>query len=322
MKLQLLRLLQERAEHWVVMEALCRELSAEPQEIAKAANTLQSQGFNIEVSPVSGYRYVVSAEPLWDELLKVPGCKRLGRRIEVVQSTNSTNDLAREAASDQNNDGLAIFAEFQTSGRGRQGASWVSPVGVNLLFSVLLYDQQRQLKPHLLTLAAGLALAQAVKEATGITARVKWPNDLLIDSQKIGGILVEVCSNSQGETAVIIGIGVNCNCSQKDLSDEVKIAASSLREMTGHSIDRHRLGRSILSRLDEWLEACLAERQQQVRDVYLELSDLLGQSVKLVCKGRRYSGRVVDLDPFEGILVQLDHGGVRLFSPAATSLVG
>jgi len=254
--------------------------------------------------------------------LKVPGCRRLGRLIEVVQSTSSTNDLAREAASDSNNDGLAIFAEFQTAGRGRQGAVWVSPAGVNLLLSVLLFDKQGRLKKHLLTLAAGLALAQAVKEATGISARVKWPNDLLIDSQKIGGILVEVCSNSQGEPALIIGIGVNCNCGQEDLLNQVKIPASSLREMTGHIIDRHSLGRSILARLDEWLEACLADRQQQVRDVYLELSDLLGRSVEIACEGRRYSGRVVDLDPFEGILVQLDHGGVRLFTPAATSVVG
>ena len=79
------------------MDALCRKLSADPGEIARGAKSLQGQGFKIEISPVSGYRYEVSEEPLWSELLKVAGCKRLGKRIEVVQSTSSTNDLAREA---------------------------------------------------------------------------------------------------------------------------------------------------------------------------------------------------------------------------------
>ena len=74
--------------------------------------------------------------------------------------------------------------------------------------------------------------------------------------------------------------------------------------------------------LDEWLGVCAADGRQQVREKYLELSDLLGRNVKISCDGRRYSGRVVDLEPFKGILVQLDHGGVRLFTPANTSLVG
>jgi len=316
-KLRLLRLFQERAGQWVVMEALCHELSSQPRDIAQAAGALQSKGFQIEVSPVSGYRYVVSAEPLWAELLKPHGCRLLGRQIKVVQTASSTNDLARQAASDQNNDGLVIFAEFQTAGRGRQGASWVSPSGMNLLLSVLLFDQQSHLKPHLLTLASGLALAQAVRDVTGLAAKLKWPNDLLIDSRKAGGILVEVCSAPHGAPAVIIGIGLNCNCQQDDLPS----TATSLREVASQFVDRHGLGRSILKHLDDWLQICLADRRQEVRQVYLDLSDLLGRSVKLTSQGREYSGRVVDLDPFQGILVQLDHGGVRLFTPAETTLL-
>ena len=321
MKLRLLQLMQARPQQWVVMEALCRELSAAPQDIANAAGALKSKGFQIEVSPVSGYRYVVSAEPLWDQLLKPQGCKRLGPKIKVLQTATSTNDLARQAASDRSNDGLVIFAEFQTTGRGRQGASWVSPPGLNLLFSVLLFDHQGRLKPHLLTLAAGLALAQAVRDVTHLPARLKWPNDLLLDSQKAGGILVEICWFPHGTPAVIIGMGVNCNCQPEDLTKDLQIPATSLSRMAGHLIDRHSLARSILKHLDEWIEHCLADRQQEVRQVYLELSDLLGRSVKLTSKHRQYSGRVVDLDPFQGLLVQLDHGGVRLFTPAETSLL-
>jgi len=316
-KLKLLRLLQKRQDQWVVMEGLCRELGFEAEEIAKAAGELQEQGFQIEISPVSGYRYVASEEPLWDELLKVGGCKRLGRKIKVVQEARSTNDLARAAAKDRDNDGLAIFCEFQTAGRGRQGAQWFSPAGVNLLFSVLLFDEHKHFDPHLLTLAAGIALAQAVKQNVGVDGKLKWPNDLLLDGQKAGGILVEVF-----DSAVVVGMGLNCNCLRADLAEAVKVPAMSLREMAGHIIDRHSLAREILKHLDEWLGICLVDGRQQVREKYLELSDLLGQNVNISCDSRQYCGRVVELDPFKGILVQLDRGGVRLFTPASTSLVG
>ena len=318
MKLELLRLLQKRQSQWVVMEGLCRELGFEAKEIAKAAGELQAQGFGIEVSPVSGYRHVVCEEPLWDELLKVQGLRhrRLGQKIKVVQEAGSTNDLARTAANDRDNDGLAIFCEFQTAGRGRQGAQWFSPAGVNLLFSVLLFDEHKHFDPHLLTLAAGIALAQAVKQNVGVDAKLKWPNDLLLDSQKAGGILVEIF-----DSALIVGVGLNCNCRRADLAEAVEVPAVSLREMAGHIIDRHSLARSILEHLDEWLGICLADGRQQVREKYLELSDLLGRTAKIACDGRQYCGRVVDLDPFKGILVHLDRGGVRLFTPASTSLV-
>ena len=316
MKLRLLQLLQQRADHWVVMEALCHELSAQPQRISEAARALQEHGFQIEISPVSGYRYVLSEEPLWSELLKPLGCKHLGRRIEVVQTTASTSDLARAAAADRKNDGLVIFAEFQTAGRGRQGAYWISPAGTNLLFSILLFDHRKHFEPHLLTLASGIALAQAVKNSTALEAGLKWPNDLLLDSRKAGGILVEIF----GE-AVVIGMGLNCNCRREDFPDELKDSATSLCRMAGHIVDRHGLARAILERLDHWLDVCLADQRQQIRQAYLEHSDLLGRSVKISSQDRHYSGRVVDLDPFKGILVQLDHGGVRLFTPASTSLL-
>ncbi|MCK4849970.1 MAG: biotin--[acetyl-CoA-carboxylase] ligase [Phycisphaerae bacterium] len=317
MKLRLLKFLQERPQQWLAMEALCRELSAGPQQISKAIAELGSRGFHIDLSPVDGYRYVVSTEPLWDELLKPPGCRRLAKQVKLVQSTTSTNDLARRAAAGPANDGLAIFAEFQTAGRGRGGASWSSPAGMNLLFSVLLFDGRRRLKPHLLTLASGLALVEAVGEVTSLEPKLKWPNDLLIDSRKTAGILVEVCSDSSDTPALIIGVGLNCNC----LPDELPNKATSLRQESGRIIDRHALARSILAHLEAWIDCCLSDRRQHIRQAYLQMSDLLGRTVQISCQGRRYSGRVVDLDPFQGILVQLDHGGVRLFSPATTSLL-
>lgn len=317
MKLALLRLLQARQGQWVVMDALCQELKARPGQLAQAADELRSHGFCIENSPISGYRFAAATEPLWDRLLKSRSRRHLGKEIQIVASTTSTNDLARQASSDLSNDGLAIFAEFQTAGRGRQGAKWLSPAGMNLLLSVLLFDHRHRLKPHLLTLASGIALAQAVRQETSLQTRLKWPNDLLIDGLKAAGVLVEISPGPEDIPAVIIGIGLDCNCGQDDLPDH----ATSLRQATGGFIDRHSLARTLLDRLDEWIEICLTQNRQEVRSEYLELSELLGRSVRLISDGRKYSGRVVDLDPFQGILVQLERGGVRLFTPATTSLL-
>ena len=303
------------------MEALCRELSAKPQHIARTVDELRTLGFHIDLSPVDGYRYVVSAEPLWNELLlnllKHPHRRRLARRVNLLPSTTSTNDLARLAASDPANDGLVIFTEFQTAGRGRQGASWVSPPAANLLFSVLLFDPQHHLKSHLLTLAAGLALAEAVQQITNLKPTLKWPNDLLIDNKKLAGILVERCSDSSDTPALIIGVGLNCNSLPNDLPPN----ATSLRQASSQIIDRHALAHAILTRLEAWIDSSLHDRRDDIRREYLQRSDLLGRTVQLRSQGHRYSGRIIDLDPFQGILVQLERGGVRLFTPATTSLL-
>ena len=242
---------------------------------------------------------------------------RIGRRILVYDQTSSTSDVAAEYARNPSNDGLAVFAEQQTAGRGRTGAIWHSDHGDGLLCSVILIDCE--LTSELLSLACAVAVAEALGHVGDHAARIKWPNDILLDGRKVGGILVE---SRQNETcrAVLIGIGINCHQSPEAFPPEIRDSATSLDFASGGRCDRITLARRALTSLDHWL-ACAETNGERVVETWRRLSTQLGQRVTVSYNGRRFTGHCIGVDPEKGLILQLDRGGVRMFDAAHTSIV-
>ena len=129
--------------------------------------------------------------------------------VRWVAETGSTNADLLAAARSGEPDGVVLVADHQTAGRGRLGRTWVAPPGGSLLFSVLLRPALEPGHLHLLTTALGVAAAGAVDRVAGVTAGVKWPNDLLVEGRKLGGILIETSGEMQGPSVAVIGVGVN-----------------------------------------------------------------------------------------------------------------
>ena len=129
--------------------------------------------------------------------------KRIGRKIIVFNHTSSTNDIAAEYAKNKENDGLAIFAEEQTAGRGRAGAKWLSGRSDSILCSILLTDCKYN--PELLSLACPVAVAEAVGKIAHSHAKIKWPNDIILNGKKVAGIIVG-SKKVNSSTWYIIGI--------------------------------------------------------------------------------------------------------------------
>ena len=134
--------------------------------------------------------------------------KRIGKKVLVYDSTSSTNDVAAEYARNVNNDGLVVFAEEQTAGRGRGKNRWLSGYGDSLLCSVLL--AKCNLKAELLSLAVAVAVAEAIGKTGRYYSRIKWPNDIIINNKKIAGILLESKTHTN-RRSFAIGIGINCH---------------------------------------------------------------------------------------------------------------
>lgn len=153
--------------------------------------------------------------------------------IRWYECVDSTNDVARQWATEGAADGSVVCAVEQTAGRGRRGAAWLCPPGEGLAFSQILRPTMPKALWPRLALVAGLAVAK-VLESHGIAAEVKWPNDVLVDGRKIAGILVEAVGD-----AVIVGIGLNVNV--RDFPDELNDTATSLLRETGQSMDRQDL---------------------------------------------------------------------------------
>ena len=147
---------------------------------------LRSLGYEIEASPHLGYRLVNVPDVLHsDHLLSSLGrTKVVGRDIRVFEETTSTNDVVEKLAHDGVPEGVAVFAESQSRGRGRLGRKWISPARKGLWFSVLLRPQIRPAAVTQLTIAAATALFRAIRAQTGITAEIKWPNDIMVRGKR------------------------------------------------------------------------------------------------------------------------------------------
>jgi BirA family biotin operon repressor/biotin-[acetyl-CoA-carboxylase] ligase len=240
-----LELLEDAAPAWIELDRLAATLGSTAGELRNDLFRLEEFGFDIERHPHYGLRYAGPALRLCPDLMEWRLNTRLiGRRIAVWNRVTSTNDLALRAAASATNDGLAVFAEKQTRGRGRRGRVWHAPAGTSLLMSVLLFPRPALRDALLLTCLSVVAVCDTLEDAFALKPQIKWPNDVLLGGRKVCGILVEL------NAGAVLGIGLNCNGLSEDLPPEVREAATTLAEQTGTVVDRSRLARRLLQTLD------------------------------------------------------------------------
>jgi len=242
--------------------------------------------------------------------------KRIGREILVYQQTSSTNDIAAEYAKNKKNDGLVIFAEEQTAGRGRAGAKWYSRRTENILCSIILTENK--CNAELLSLACAVGVAEAIGKVGGIEAKIKWPNDIILNGKKVAGILLESKDNKEFNS-YIVGIGINCHAKKETFPKELQTIATSIDIESRTICDRISLAKRLLASLDYWLEAA-EETNKKVTKRWRKLSIQLGHRIRVVFNGRKFGGNCIGIDPEKGLVVQLDTGGVRMFDAAHTTI--
>lgn len=164
----------------------------------------------------------------------------MGYRDIFLDSTDSTNRIAKELAQDGAVHGSGVVADTQTAGRGRLGREWFSPPGKNLYCSYVVRPDIALEDYPKLTMVAGVAVVDCLRRTYGVEAGLKWPNDIYIDDRKCGGILCESSFTSATPFAVI-GIGINCNLQDTDFPEELKNIATSVLIEGGVTIDTHQL---------------------------------------------------------------------------------
>lgn len=259
------------------------------------------------------------------------GTRRVGRSVLCFEEVDSTNDVAMAAighGGPSGEDGLVVLAEYQRAGRGRHGRTWLSPPGQNILASVLLIDDARSqagadgsrfLRHDAVTIACGVAAAEAVERATGLACELKWPNDVLLDGAKLAGVLVETRRHA-ALRGVVIGMGVNVNASPPP--DAVDRPATSLAERLGHVVERVELVRALLRSIDEWGARVQEGDLETLHRAFVSRCRMIGQRFTIACGKDSYVGRVLDVDPLDGLALSLDDG-TRVHLPAAgASVVG
>ncbi len=176
--------------------------------------------------------------------------RRLGREITYYPFTGSTNaDLWELLDDDEAVEGQLVITDHQRVGWGRRGRTWSAAPGLGLTFSVLLRPDLPATRLGLLALAAAVAVVDALA-ADEVTAQLKWPNDILAEGRKLGGILIE-SRLAEGAPAVVLGIGLNVNEQRDDFPDEIRNGAISVRQVRQVPVQRELLLARLLNRLEE-----------------------------------------------------------------------
>jgi len=190
----------------------------------------------------------MNQETLLTKLATLP----LGK-IRYLDSVGSTNDLALKWAAESAPDLSLILADEQTSGRGRSGRQWYTPKNSALAFSLILRPAEEEITPSLFIGLGALALAETIQQNYNIPAKIKWPNDVLIDNQKVAGILLESVWLGNRIETIVLGMGVNVLATAVPTAPVLDFPATSIEHILGQPINRIELLHAILSRLITWL---------------------------------------------------------------------
>lgn len=237
--------------------------------------------------------------------------RQMGRVPSALDEVDSTNDWISRRLSTRDAAMMVAVAESQTAGRGRRGREWVSRPFVNLSASVAWrMDAGVELTPGLVTLCAGVALAEAVVAVTGLPAGLKYPNDLMIRGRKAGGILAERKAASGGAVWVVIGFGVNVNTEEWMFPQNLQGAATSIMmENGGGPVSREELLAATLTTLEPLLDGLGRDGAKGALARYKKLSTSVGAAITVTEGGETITGQAVGLAD-DGALVIMTAPGV------------
>ena len=289
---------------------LSQQLGISRAAIWARIEELRGLGYDIEASPHLGYRLWNSPDVLHadDLLARLGDVNIIGRDIRVFEETTSTNDVIEKLARDGVKEGVVVFAESQTRGRGRLGRKWISPARKGLWFSALLRPNLRPQEATQLTVASATALVRAIISVTELKPRIKWPNDILIRGGKVAGILTEMSAELDRVKHLIVGIGVDVNTSSTDFPSDVRKTSTSLKAECGKSVSRPELAVAILRELDADYGRIRNGQFAALADEWEAGCSTIGHQITLRVGDRKIQGWADSLDDDGALLLRTEHG--------------
>ena len=294
------------ADGYISGEEISRSFNISRAGIWKHIQELRSLGYEFEAVPHLGYKLVSSPDRLFPSEIKFQlKTKKIGEHIIYYDTISSTMDEAFRLAVDGAEEGTVICAEGQSKGRGRLGRTWSSPKGKGIDVSIILRPQVSPNAVSQITLLSAVAVCEAIKNASGLTAAIKWPNDLLINGKKCVGILTEMNAEIDRIKFVTVGIGVNVNTAANQLLPH----ATSLKNETRQNFSRVELLQEILRRIEYWYLQFQGKGFGEVVEKWKELSSTLGKHIRIVNAGQSIEGKAIDLDEDGGLVIRQDNTG-------------
>lgn len=309
------------ADDYVSGQALAKTLGVSRQAIWKGINALREDGCEIDSVTNKGYRLrslpsCLNAAALGATL----GTEIIGKNLVVLDSVGSTNDYLKQLGAQGCPNGTVVTTREQNRGKGRLGRSWQSKRDENIAFSLLLRPKMTPREVSAVTPLAGLAVCKALRDLTGLDCRIKWPNDVIVGTKKLSGILTEMSAEFDAVEYIIIGIGINVD--QVLFPEEIAYKATSVLLETGRHYNKNHLLAGILRQMErEFLQNDLALSPTALEE-YEALCATVGRSVTFMRGTRRVSGMAVGVDRGGELKIMLSDGSVCYVNAGEVTVQG
>lgn len=294
-------------------EALGHRLGISRAAIWKHLQSLQALGILLQAQRGQGYCWqnpfpVLNAAAIRAALS--PSAQPLLRELQLWPSLDSTNSALLRHAAQRSIEGLVVCAEQQTHGKGRRGRAWVSPVSGNLYLSLGGHFEQGVATLEGLSLAVAVVVVQVLKSFGIQGLQVKWPNDLLLDGKKLGGILLEIGGDLNGQGYLVVGLGLNYALSPQQ-SESIQQPSASLNTQLPASA-RNALAGALISRLLQLLASYGQTGFSPYKNTWESLNAYYGQTVSVTQGHQTFIGVCQQLTPNGGLCVDTPQGPIIL----------
>lgn len=298
----------KRRQEFFSGEELSHHFKVSRQALWKHIQEFKELGYDIIAVPHLGYKLVSSPDRLFPfEISYGLNTKFIAKNIHYFDTLSSTMDIAMQLGIKGTPEGTIVLAETQSKGRGRMGREWVSLKYKGIYLSLLLKPKILPNQSPILTLLSAVSICEAIKEATDLDARIKWPNDILMRNRKLGGILTELNAEMDAVRFVVVGIGLNVNNDKKSLIP----AATSLKEEKGEFINRIVLLQDILRKIETNYLVFKEKGADFITDKWHNYNVTLGRRVRVVLHKHHLEGEAVNIDTDGALLLRKDSGFIE-----------
>ena len=235
--------------------------------------------------------------------------KWMGIPWNWTEEMDSTNEWAKRDAKNGAPSGAVYIADSQTQGKGRIGRRWETPKGSSLALSLLLRPDFEAEHAPMLTLIMGMAACMAIEKITGLTAEIKWPNDVVINGRKISGTLTEMSMELGAIHYIVIGTGINANVTE--FPEEIKDIATSLILEKGEKVDRAAIICAHMEAFEDFYDRFMEYGDMTLlKEDYQELLANQNQQVRVLEPGNEYTGIARGIDELGQLLVEKEDGSI------------
>ena len=305
MKQRILDILKN-ADDFVSGEDISNKTGISRAAVWKHIKSLKNMGYEIDSVTNRGYRLVSSPDLITaEEITQNLNTEFIGRRLFIYDETDSTNERAKASGEIE---GSVFIAEVQNHGKGSRGRGWVSPRGTGIWHSILLKPDIPPSEVSQITLVAGLAVCRAI----GMGAKIKWPNDIVIGTKKVCGILTEMSAETDMVHYVVCGIGINVNTENFDA--EIKHRATSMYIESGDKQIRNDIIARELNYFEYYYKKFLEGGLGAILDEYTENCVTIGRDVTVIYKKENVTGKAADIDENGALVVETADGTIRVTS--------